>query len=76
MERPQPKELVVSDVHTPSRLIIVTVGSEDARSWLLREGTSFGLITTLIENRYYLFVNATYDLQEVAAWLRSYNDPR
>jgi hypothetical protein len=80
MDRPQPKELVVtllplfSPSSTPARKI--TTASEDARYWIEREAPAFGKLYPPTEDCPYfiLYIADTYNAAEVAAYLQSYNE--
>jgi hypothetical protein len=74
-KKPTPKELVV-DVTSAGRIIILTCSTEDARWWIGQEAPQFGALIPPLPpiDSYMLLVSVTYDMQEVAVYLRSYND--
>lgn len=80
MDRPQPKELVVTllPLFSPSAspALKITVASEDARRWIEREAPVFGKFYPPIDCIPYfvLFVADTYNAAEVLAYLQSYSD--
>jgi hypothetical protein len=74
MERPRPKELVVS-WRPGGRLIEMTTSTEDACAWVRREAGTFGSCAECKDGdcvRFSLWVGHAYDIEEVVAFLRSY----
>jgi hypothetical protein len=80
MDRPQPKELVVTllPLYSPSSTpaLKITVASEDARRWVEREAPAFGKFYPPTEDRpwFMLYIADAYAAAEVAAYLQSYNE--
>lgn len=72
MDRPTPKELVVTRPSSASMLWI-TVSSHDAAAWVEQEAPLFGrLHKPTFETHYTLFVADTHDTDEVKRYLESY----
>jgi hypothetical protein len=80
MDRPQPKELVVTLLplfsSSASPALKITTASEDARCWIEREAPVFGrLYPPSADCSYFiLYIADTYNVAEVLAYLQSYND--
>jgi hypothetical protein len=76
--RPRPKELVVDNPGRYDRLLKITASTPDAYTWIGREAPEFGVFTAAprLHVPGYLVVAGTYDIGEVVAYLRSYNDER
>ncbi len=74
MDRPIPKELVVTRPSSVSMLWI-TVSSNDAAAWIEREAPLFGSFhKPTIESHYTLFVSDVHDTDEVKRYLERYGE--
>lgn len=73
MNKPHPKTELLAHL-AADRLVKIECHSEDARAWFLQSAQSFGslaLFSNTVE--YLLHVYEGYDVQEVIAYLNSYN---
>lgn len=73
MTKPQPIAEIVIEMRGDNHLIIYT-SSPDALSWLLDNANEFGFMFEL-NNCYLLNVHPTWNLSEVAAYIRTMGAP-
>ena len=72
MQQPTPRSIVVDVVPTGRvRLLIVWFGTDTARKWVHEAMRPLGKIIQFGTREYALFVDNKYDLDDVAAYLRS-----
>lgn len=74
--KPRPKELLVQ-LHIPhSHIVEIYAHSDDARQWIVENAPGFGNLypPDVVRDRYLLFVPPTFDVDEVIAYIDSYND--
>lgn len=69
MSKPQPKRETALRVVNPSTRFIEFCASSDA----VQEFAEFGYVGTLGGNRYYITVDARYDFEEIANYIRDYD---
>lgn len=74
MERPKPKELVVRVLNWSDGCVTICAATEDAKRWIEREAPTFGPFVSWSGNTTTIFIDPTYVIDEVVAWLNTYNN--